>query len=148
MFELDTTIMTLAEVLKTSGHVDKFTDWMVRDSVTNEVYRADHLVEAVLEARLVGDSQAKGEKLVDKEVDPTQKKKKKVKSAAVELAPGKREHLESVLAQIDNYSGKELGELIRSENIVSPDTGNPVTEPVEFNLMFDTSIGPTGAIKG
>ncbi|KAM0755670.1 putative glycine--tRNA ligase GRS1 [Meredithblackwellia eburnea MCA 4105] len=150
MLELDTTIMTLSDVLKTSGHVDKFTDWMVKDVKTNEVFRADHLIEGVLEARLKGDKEARG--IVEDEVeeeDPKKKKsKKKVKSTAVKLEDTVVAEYDSILAKIDNYTGKELGELIREHKIVSPDTGNEVTEPVEFNLMFDTNIGPTGQIKG
>jgi len=149
MLELDTTIMTLSDVLKTSGHVDKFTDWMVKDSKTNEVYRADHLVEGVLEARLKGDKEARGVAEVQEVEDPTQKKKKKkVKSVAVKLDDKVVAEYESTLAKIDNYTGAELGQLIRDFKIVAPETGNEVTEPVEFNLMFDSSIGPTGQIKG
>lgn len=150
MAELDTTIMTLGDVLKTSGHVDKFTDWMVKDSKTNEVFRADHLVEGVLEARLKGDKEARGAAQVEeKEEDPSQKKKKKkVKSVAIKLEDSVVAEYEQVLAKIDNYNGAELGQLIREHKIVSPETGNEVTEPVEFNLMFDTSIGPTGQVKG
>ncbi|ORY50183.1 hypothetical protein BCR35DRAFT_310751 [Leucosporidium creatinivorum] len=148
MLELDTTIMTLSDVLKTSGHVDKFTDWMVKDVKTNEVFRADHLVEGVLEARLKGDKEARGAKVEEKEDDPTKKKKKKVKSVAIQLEDSVVAEYESILAQIDNFNGKELGELIRAQKIVSPETGNEVSEPVEFNLMFDTQIGPTGQIKG
>lgn len=148
MSELDTTIMTLGDVLKTSGHVDKFTDWMVKDSKTNEVFRADHLVEGVLEARLKGDKEARGAKVEEKEDDPTKKKKKKVKSVAMQLEDSVVAEYENVLARIDNFGGKELGELIREHKIVAPETGNEVTEPVEFNLMFDTSIGPTGQVKG
>ena len=59
MLELDTTIMTLSDVLKTSGHVDKFTDWMVKDTKNGDIYRADHMVESVLEARLKGDEEAR-----------------------------------------------------------------------------------------
>lgn len=33
-------------------------------------------------------------------------------------------------------------------NVTSPDTGNPLTEPVAFNLMFPTPIGPVGGEKG
>jgi hypothetical protein len=51
-------------------------------------------------------------------------------------------------SQIDNYTGAQLGEIIRKHKIVNPDTGNEVTEPVEFNLMFESNIGPTGQIKG
>lgn len=149
MLELDTTIMTLSDVLKTSGHVDKFTDWMVRDAKTNEVYRADHLIEGVLEARLKGDKEARGVKEVQEEEDATaKKKKKKVKSVAVKLEDAVVQEYEEILAKIDNYTGAELGQLIREHKIVAPETGNEVTEPVEFNLMFDSNIGPTGQIKG
>ncbi|GAA5930831.1 hypothetical protein JCM1841_000202 [Sporobolomyces salmonicolor] len=149
MLELDTTIMTLSDVLKTSGHVDKFTDWMVKDVKTNEVYRADHLVEGVLEARIKGDKEARGVKEVEAEEDATaKKKKKKVKSVAVKLDDKVVEEYQTILAKIDNYTGAELGQLIREHKIVAPETGNEVSEPVEFNLMFDSSIGPTGQIKG
>lgn len=150
MSELDTTIMTLADVLKTSGHVDKFTDWMCRDVKTAEVFRADHLVEAVLEARLKGDKEARGikEEVVELDDKDVKKKKKKVKSFAIKLDDKVVEEYETILAKIDNFTGAELGALIREAKIVSPDTGNEVTEPVEFNLMFDSSIGPTGQIKG
>lgn len=30
----------------------------------------------------------------------------------------------------------------------SPLTGNDLTEPIEFNLMFSTAIGPAGHVKG
>ena len=103
MLELDTTIMTLSDVLKTSGHVDKFTDWMVRDVKTNEVFRADHLVEGVLEARLKGDKAARGIKEeVVKEEDSKKKKGKKVKSTVVKLDDEVVAEYESILAKIDN----------------------------------------------
>jgi glycyl-tRNA synthetase len=50
--------------------------------------------------------------------------------------------------QLDNYSGPELGELCRKHEIRNPDTENPVTEPLQFNLMFTSSIGPTGQHPG
>ncbi len=50
--------------------------------------------------------------------------------------------------KIDNYAGPELGQLMRKHKIVNPETGNEMTEPVEFNLMFESNIGPTGQIKG
>ena len=42
--------MTPEMVLKASGHVDRFTDFMVRDVVTHDCHRADHLLKAALEA--------------------------------------------------------------------------------------------------
>jgi glycyl-tRNA synthetase len=151
MLELDTTIMTLAEVFKTSGHVDRFTDWMTKDVKTGDIFRADHLVEAVLEARIKGDREARGvgeKKVVAEAEKETKSKKKKVKSTAVRLDDSTVAEYESTLAQIDNYGGKELAELIRKHDIKAPETGNDLSEPVEFNLMFDSNIGPTGQVKG
>jgi glycyl-tRNA synthetase (class II) len=42
----------LQAVLKASGHVDRFTDFMVTDTKTGDCYRADHLLEAAIEAAL------------------------------------------------------------------------------------------------
>lgn len=42
--------MTPEMVLKASGHVDRFTDFMVTDVVTHDCHRADHLLKAALEA--------------------------------------------------------------------------------------------------
>ncbi|KAH8109028.1 hypothetical protein DFH11DRAFT_1815242 [Phellopilus nigrolimitatus] len=84
MLELDTTIMTLAPVFETSGHVGRFADWMVKDTKTGDVLRADHLVKGVLEARLAGDKEARGVSAVLVKEDD-KKRKKKVKTTAVKL---------------------------------------------------------------
>ena len=39
-------------VLKASGHVDRFTDLMVKDKITGDCYRADHLLEKALDTIL------------------------------------------------------------------------------------------------
>ncbi|KAG8957574.1 Glycine--tRNA ligase 1, mitochondrial [Tulasnella sp. 419] len=150
MLEVDTTIMTPSPVFETSGHVARFADWMVKDTKTGDVLRADHLVEGVLEARLRGDKEARGLAEVEKAEDDKdkKKKKKKVSSTAVKLEDSAVAEYENILAKIDNYTGPELGELIKTHNIVNPDSGNEVDEPVQFNLMFDSSIGPTGKVKG
>lgn len=122
---------------------------MVKDKVNGEIFRADHLVEAVLEARLKGDKEARGKKVEEKEETDEKKKKKKknVKSEAVKLDDKVVEEFEYILAQIDNYTGPQLGELIKKWDIRSP-ANNELSEPVEFNLMFQSDIGPTGQIKG
>ncbi|KAG6332178.1 hypothetical protein ID866_6908 [Astraeus odoratus] len=148
MLELDTTIMTPASVFETSGHVARFADWMVKDTKTGDVLRADHLVKNVLQARLVGDREARGVADKEKEKEEDKKKKKKVKSAAVQLPDEAVKDYESILAQLDNYSGPELGQLCRKYDIRNPDTGNEVGEPQQFNLMFASSIGPTGQHPG
>ena len=53
-----------------------------------------------------------------------------------------------LFVQIDNYGMTELGDLLKKYNAKSPVTGNDLTDPVEFNLMFTTSIGPSGLIPG
>lgn len=101
MLELDTTVMTPAPVFEASGHVARFADWMVKDAKTGEVLRADHLVKNVLEARLAGDREARGEKLAGEPSagEGDKKKKKKAKSAAIKL-PGETVQLyETILAQ-------------------------------------------------
>ena len=37
---------------------------------------------------------------------------------------------------------------IEKYSMKAPVSGNDLSEPVEFNLMFSTSIGPTGNVKG
>lgn len=62
MLEVDCTAVTPEAVLKTSGHVEKFADWMCKDPVKGEYLRADHLVETVLETRLEKNSLADAER--------------------------------------------------------------------------------------
>ncbi|KAI9840545.1 MAG: Glycine--tRNA ligase 1, mitochondrial [Thelocarpon superellum] len=151
MLELDCTMLTPAEVFKTSGHVDKFADWMCKDPKTGDYLRADHLVENVLEARLKGDKDARG-LAVRTAGTPAADDKKSKKAAknikAVKLDDAVVANYESILAKIDNYDGEELGALIKEHDIRVPDTDNEVLPPVPFNLMFQTTIGPSSASPG
>ncbi|KAK5271543.1 Glycine--tRNA ligase 1, mitochondrial [Exophiala xenobiotica] len=143
MLEVDCTMLTPEAVLKTSGHVDKFADWMCKDPKSGEIFRADHLVEQVLEARLKADKDARGQTV---EVDEAKeaKKKKKIKDIKIEkLDDAVVQEYEETLAKIDNYGGDELGELIKKFNIKGPTTGAELDPPKAFNLMFQTQIGPS-----
>ena len=42
----------------------------------------------------------------------------------------------------------DMTKTLRKYNMKSPVTGNDLTDPIEFNLMFQTSIGPAGNVKG
>ncbi|CCM01791.1 uncharacterized protein FIBRA_03858 [Fibroporia radiculosa] len=151
MLELDTTVMTPAPVFETSGHVARFADWMVKDVKTGEVLRADHLVKNVLSSRLASDQEARGQAAQPPKEDEKAKKKPKkdkAKAVPVRLADAVVAEYETILAQLDNYSGPELGELCRTHKITNPDTDNEVSEPQQFNLMFASSIGPTGQHPG
>lgn len=142
MLEVDCTMLTPEAILKTSGHVDKFADFMCKDPKSGEIFRADHLVEQVLEARLKADKDARGQTI---EVDEAKeaKKKKKIKDAKIEkLDDALVKEYEETLAKIDNYGGDELGELIKKHNIKGPTTGAELDPPKAFNLMFQTQIGP------
>lgn len=148
MLEVDCTMLTPHEVLKTSGHVDKFADWMCKDPKSGEIFRADHLVEEVLESRLNGNKEARGQKVeVDEEKDAKRKRKAK-DTKAVKLDDAVIKEYEEVLARIDNYNGDELGLLINTYEIKNPATGGNLLPPVAFNLMFQTSIGPSSNLAG
>ena len=148
MLEVDCTMLTPHEILKTSGHVDKFADWMCKDPKSGEIFRADHLVEEVLESRLKGDKEARGEKVEVDEEKEAKKKRKTKDIKAVKLDDAVVQDYEEVLAKIDNYGGDELGLLITKYGIKNPTTGGDVLPPVAFNLMFQTSIGPSSNLAG
>lgn len=147
MLELDCSALTPHEVFKTSGHVDKFADWMCKDPENGEMMRADHFVEAVLEARLKGDKEARGQKIEEQEEDP-KKKKKKHKSEAAKLDDAVVKEYEETLAQIDNYDGEQLGDLIKKFDLKNPVTNLQPSAPMPFNLMFQTTIGPSSNLPG
>jgi glycyl-tRNA synthetase len=100
MLEVDCTSLTPAEVLKTSGHVDKFADWMCKDPKNGEILRADHFVEEVLGARLKGDKEARGLKVEEKEEDAKKKKKKSKTIEAVKLDDAVVQEYEEILAKV------------------------------------------------
>jgi len=120
MLEIDCSSITPEPVLKTSGHVAKFSDLMVKDVKTSTCYRADHLLEQHLE------------KLLE----------------AKNLSKEKIDEYKSVIAQADSYSPAEMGEMMIKYAVKAPDTGNDISEPEPFNLMFSTMIGPSGYLKG
>ncbi|XP_023263686.1 glycine--tRNA ligase-like [Seriola lalandi dorsalis] len=120
ILEIDCTMLTPEPVLKTSGHVDKFADYMVKDAQTGECYRADHLLKAHLK-KLMSDEKCSVEKVNE---------------------------MEDVITQMDNYTQQELADLFVKYNVKSPSTGNDLTPPISFNLMFQTSIGPGGNMPG
>ena len=103
MLEVDTTIMTPAPVFETSGHVARFADWMVKDTKTGEVLRADHLVKSVFEARLAGDLEARALEQPEaaKVAAPNKRKKKdEQKNVPVKLTEDVVSQYEVILAKV------------------------------------------------
>ncbi|RRT57501.1 hypothetical protein B296_00039724, partial [Ensete ventricosum] len=121
MLEVDCPCVTPEIVLKASGHVDKFTDLMVKDEKTGSCYRADHLLKDYCKAKLEKDLTLSAEKAAE---------------------------LKHILAVLDDLSADEVGAKIKEYGIAAPDTENPLSDPYPFNLMFQTSIGPSGLSPG
>ncbi|KAJ7522847.1 hypothetical protein O6H91_18G029100 [Diphasiastrum complanatum] len=121
MLEVDCPCVTPEMVLKASGHVEKFTDLMVKDEKTGACYRADHLLKDFVKESL--------------EKDPL-------------MPPDKKEELKHVLAMLDEFTAEQLGAKLKKYGIKSPETKNSLSDPYPFNLMFSTSIGPTGLLQG
>jgi len=121
MMEIEDTNIMPHPVLKASGHVDRFSDFLVRDtSDEKKFFRADKLLEDVMD-----------EKLKEKGLSEEKKKEYTV-----------------VRNQADGYSKEELFDVFQKYDIRSPESGNKLTEPEPFNLMFPTPIGPAGLIQG
>lgn len=56
--------------------------------------------------------------------------------------------LELIQAQADSYSQEEIAAILQDLKVKAPDTGNQLSHPEPFNLMFSTQIGPSGSSKG
>jgi len=144
MMALKCAMVTPYKVFKASGHVDRFADFMCKDTKNGEIIRTDHLIKEVLESRLQGDKEARGQATIPAVEDATKKKKKEVKKVAVKLDDNVVKEYEHILATLDDYTGAAMGELIKKCDIRNPTSGNEVEPPIAVNLMFKTNIGPTG----
>lgn len=145
MMALKCSMLTPYPVLKASGHVDKFADYMCKDPKNGEILRADHLIKDVIETRLKGDREARGENVSDEPEDPKKKKKaSKAAKTAVKLDESVKQEYDHLLANLDDCTGDDMGALIKKHDIRNPTTGNEVEPPVSVNLMFQTQIGASG----
>jgi len=116
MLEMDCTNLTPHAVLKTSGHVDRFTDLMVKDLENGQCFRADKLLEDTID------------NLID--------------STPTMTASERDDHL-LIQRQADAYTPDEIDGLLKKYDCKSPE-GNDFSPSFPFNLMFRTTIGPEG----
>lgn len=120
MLEISGTNITPDIVLKASGHEEKFSDVMVADVDKPEFcYRADHLIEEFIEEALKNT-----------------------------LPADKKARYEEILRKVNEFTLDQIESIIKELNIKSPRTGNALSKPYPFNLMFAVQIGPTGDSKG
>ena len=66
----------------------------------------------------------------------------------VTLTKEQRLELEHIRLQADSYTADQLDELFAKYGVTALATGNPLTHPFPFNLMFSTQIGPEGTLQG
>ena len=59
-----------------------------------------------------------------------------------------RSEYTTVLSLLETYGKEKLGEYFKTYGLKSPITNNELSAPMDFNLMFNTSIGPTGNVPG
>lgn len=121
MLEVECTNLTPEACLKASGHADRFTDFLVKEVGTGpeegKSYRADKLIEDFFQAKLADPKVASEEKRKIREINPA------------------------------SMSAEQLHKLICEYAITAPGTAKPLSFPQPFNLMFETSIGPTRKLK-
>lgn len=119
MLELEASCLTPEPVLKASGHVDKFTDLMVKDAETGVCYRADHLLRDHLSVLLEGN-----------------------------VPKDQKDEMEGLRERLDELDQTEIDAMLAMYGAKAPDTGNALTPAYPFNLMFSTQIGPSGLMPG
>ncbi|KAG6617765.1 glycine-tRNA ligase [Phytophthora cinnamomi] len=121
LLEVECTNLMPEVVLKTSGHVDRFTDLMVKCTKSGECYRADKLLEDHVE------------NFLDKHPD---------------LSQEEREKHEMHATMAESYSPQEIHDVFQQYGIKAPGTGADLSFPIPFNLMFKCAIGPEGGLVG
>mmetsp|Transcript_14895 Transcript_14895/g.32415 ORF Transcript_14895/g.32415 Transcript_14895/m.32415 type:complete len:707 (+) Transcript_14895:101-2221(+) len=121
MLEMECTCLTPAVVLQTSGHVERFTDLMVKDPETGECFRADKLLEDAIDVLL--------------ESSPDMPKEEQ------------EDHLR-IQRQADAFTPEEIDDLLKNKYNCKAPSGQPYSNAFPFNLMFKTSIGPEGTAVG
>lgn len=97
--EIETPTIGIEDVFVASGHVGGFSDPLCECKKCGEAFRADHLVDNIVEVA-------------------------------------------------DALSNTELDKLIKDNDIKCPECGGDLGDAYEFNLMFQTAIGPGGGRPG
>jgi glycyl-tRNA synthetase len=119
---LDAAILMHPKVWEASGHIQNFSDPMVDCRECKSRYRVDHLIGEMSEKKL---------KAIAKTLD--------IMHANVE----KELLAEAILSRIEASEGL-FNELVEQELIICPNCGRlkSLTPPRNFNLMFETYLGP------
>ena len=130
---LDSSIIMHPEIWKASGHVDGFSDPMVDCRESKRRFRADQLFYA----RVTVDGQGIGYLCLEESGDM---------QAEADKQAQEMKRKQGVQGTLDPVVLREYTEADAAEQalIPSPATGTPgsLTPPRQFNLMFETKVGP------
>lgn len=121
LLEVECTNLMPEVVLKTSGHVERFTDLMVKCTKSGECYRADKLLEDHVENLLN-------------------------KNPNMSYEEAEKHRLHATMAE--SYSPEEIHKVFQEYSIKAPGSGADLSFPIPFNLMFQCQIGPEGNLVG
>lgn len=154
MLEMECTNLTPSVVLETSGHVERFTDFMVKDEKTSECFRADKLLEDAIDKLLDSNpTMPVEEQEIHRIVQVSNRSNYIFTFPTIHMAvlQYSSHHLDSILLQrqADAFSAEELHDMLKKYSVKSPtNPENELTQPFPFNLMFKTTIGPEGTSVG
>ena len=116
MLEVEAPCITMGDVFKASGHVDRFTDVMSKDVKTGECVRLDKHIEDWCTKRLLD---------------------------AAAISADEQASVTGVLRAVGGMSKDELDSVVSKHGILSP-AGNALSSAFDFNLMFASTIGSEG----
>ena len=117
MLEIATPVITPDIVFESSGHKQKFLDFIVQDMTTNVAYRADHAQE----------------NWAEKEIKEN-----------IKLTDEKKQELELFSIKAGSMNKEELQDIFTKHDVKNYENGNNFGEVRPFNLMFQSLMGPTG----
>ncbi|MEX0321932.1 MAG: glycine--tRNA ligase [Puniceicoccaceae bacterium] len=130
---LDSSIIMHPEIWKASGHVDGFNDPMVDCKESKKRFRADQLFWSAVsvDGNVIG--------YVSVEESGTMQTEAEEAAAEMKRKQAVQGTLDAIVLKDYTEAAPEL-----YEQIPSPATGKPgsLTPPRQFNLMFETQVGP------
>ncbi len=158
MVGIDTTIILHPQVWKCSGHYDLFHDLMQTCRQCKRLFRADHIGEMLRESPWVGSlAEATGAEIGRSASPRTEDVQKWAKTKGKKLAPGlalvrePEATLSSLASHLQHTPSLPFQELLgyaateqpaqTGLQTPCPECGGDLTEPREFNLMFETYYG-------
>ena len=124
MLEVDCTVLTPEAILDTSGHVARFADLMVKDTVNGECFRLDHLIKAALEKVCAEKKTSAETKAECEDIGKSAQYRINYKKIFITLL-----FYVSVI-KLDGMTKDEMAVVLKKFDIKSPLTNNPLTEPI------------------